>query len=53
MFVQNRGYDFQNAYFNYSIVLYWIAAKILGYGKLSLIRVPIYLIYSIESCILL
>jgi len=36
-----------NAYFNHSIVLYWIAAKILGYGILSLIRVPIYLQFKL------
>lgn len=36
-----------NRYNNYSILIYWIAAKILGYGKVTLVRVPIYLQYKL------
>jgi hypothetical protein len=28
-------------------VIYWIAGKILGYGKVTLVRVPIYLQYKL------
>ncbi|MCU1808240.1 hypothetical protein NVV31_22990 [Cytobacillus firmus] len=34
-------------YNNYPLIIYWIASKILGYGKVTLVRVPIYLQYKI------
>lgn len=36
-----------NAYNDYPLVIYWIAGKILGYGKVTLVRVPIYLQYKL------
>ncbi|MFJ5621243.1 hypothetical protein ACIQD3_00665 [Peribacillus loiseleuriae] len=36
-----------DSYNNYPIWIYWIAGKILGYGKLTLVRVPIYLQYKL------
>lgn len=36
-----------NNYNDYPLVIYWIAGKILGYGKVTLVRVPIYLQYKI------
>lgn len=34
-------------YNDYPLWIYWIAGRILGYGKVSLIRVPIYLQYQL------
>ncbi|MED2974077.1 hypothetical protein P4361_17760 [Fictibacillus sp. B-59209] len=36
-----------NRYNDYPLVIYWIAGKILGYGKVTLVRVPIYLQYKL------
>ncbi|MCM3360360.1 hypothetical protein [Niallia sp. MER TA 168] len=36
-----------NGYNDYPLVIYWIAGKILGYGKVTLVRVPIYLQYKL------
>jgi hypothetical protein len=36
-----------NGYNHYPLVIYWIAGKILGYGKVTLVRVPIYLQYKL------
>jgi hypothetical protein len=36
-----------NSYNDYPLVIYWIAGKILGYGKVTLVRVPIYLQYKL------
>lgn len=36
-----------NRYNNYPIYIYWLAAKVLGYGKVTLVRVPIYLQYKL------
>ncbi|WP_226280830.1 hypothetical protein [Cytobacillus oceanisediminis] len=36
-----------NNYNEYPFWVYWVASKILGYGKVSLVRVPIYLQYKL------
>lgn len=36
-----------NSYHNYPLYIYWIASKILGYGKVTLVRVPIHLQYKL------
>lgn len=44
---RNRLFNTGNGYFNYDLWFYWVAARVLGYGKLTLIRVPIYLQYKL------
>lgn len=36
-----------NGYHDYPLMIYWIGGKILGYGKVTLVRVPIYLQYKL------
>lgn len=43
----NRLFNTGDGYFNYDLPFYWVAAIVLGYGKLTLIRVPIYLQYKL------
>lgn len=44
---KDKLFNIGNNYDEYPIWVYWIASKILGYGKVSLVRVPIYLQYKL------
>lgn len=44
---KDKLFNTRNKYNEYPLWIYWVASKILGYGKVSLVRVPIYLQYKI------
>ncbi|MER2189627.1 MAG: hypothetical protein ABS951_01620 [Solibacillus sp.] len=44
---KERVFNNGNIYYDMSYVYYWIAAKLLGYSKVTLMNVPIYLHYII------
>jgi hypothetical protein len=44
---KEKLFNIGNRYNNYPILIYWIASKILGYQKVTLVRVPIFLQYKL------
>lgn len=44
---KDKLFNTGNKYNEYPIWVYWLASKILGYGKVSLVRVPMYLQYKL------
>lgn len=44
---KDKLFNTGNKYNEYPIWAYWLASKILGYGKVSLVRVPMYLQYKL------
>ena len=44
---KDKLFNTGNKYNEFPLWVYWLASKILGYGKVSLVRVPIYLQYKL------
>lgn len=44
---KDKLFNTGDKYNEYPVWVYWMASKILGYGKVSLVRVPIYLQYKL------
>lgn len=44
---KNKLFNTGDKYNDHPLWVYWLASKILGYGKVSLVRVPIYLQYKL------
>ncbi len=44
---KSKLFNTGNKYNDYPLWVYWVASKILGYGKVSLVRVPIYRQYDL------
>lgn len=44
---KDKLFNTGNNYNEFPLWVYWVASKILGYGKVSLVRVPIYLQYKL------